>query len=124
MRNVLIILSLVVFGLLSCEKEKSATSLELTVKYNGQILPNWTINANNAWDDEIIETKTTNANGIVIFSDLQDKLTLHKNDSTNSGDSYYISVSASSPNQETGSISNFWYRLSEGDNLKEEFVIW
>lgn len=122
MRKFIIILSVVVLVLLSCEKEKTATSLELTVKYNDQILPNWTINAHKDWDDEIFETQKSNANGIVIFDNLQDKLPLHNGDSTSEVNYYAITLTGKLPND---SISTFyhWIIIEEGENLKEELII-
>jgi|GEM_PF-5298166 hypothetical protein len=106
-----------------CEKEKPSTSIEITLKYKGQVLPNWEINAHNDWDDAIVATKTTNQNGVAIFDNLQDKLTLHKNDSTNDGDSYIITLTGKIPNDTMGYTFNTWYRITEGENVKEELEI-
>ncbi len=104
-------------------KGKAINSIEITLKYEGQVLPNWEINARNDWDDAIVATKTSNQNGVAIFDNLQDKLTLHKNDSTNDGDYYIITLTGKIPNDTMGYTFNTYYSITEGENVKEELEI-
>jgi hypothetical protein len=84
MKKIIFLCFAIVFASISCKKdsEGTATSLELSITKNGVGQSGIEIKMYKEWEMRtLIETQKTNANGIINFVDLQNKLTFTSNDS-------------------------------------------